>query len=51
MKELLKHIVQNHRDKLRSLAYMETFRQMIDRYDETQGFTQNPEALVETEAR
>lgn len=39
IKELVKHLVQNYRELLVSLSYVDTFRDLILRYDQTQGFT------------
>ncbi|KAI1811850.1 DUF625-domain-containing protein [Poronia punctata] len=39
IKELVKHMVENFRGKLHSLSYMELFRTLILRYDQTAGFT------------
>lgn len=39
VKELIKHLVENHRDKVASLAHMENFREILAKYDQTQGYT------------
>lgn len=39
IKELVKHLVQNYRERLVALSYVDTFRDLILRYDQTQGFT------------
>ncbi|KAI8635331.1 DUF625-domain-containing protein [Xylariaceae sp. FL1651] len=49
IKELVKHIVENYREKLQSLAYMELFRTLILRYDQTAGFTANMDYFLESE--
>lgn len=41
IKDLVKHLVENHRDKIQGLSYMETFRDLLLRYDQTQGYTTN----------
>ncbi|KAI1344975.1 DUF625-domain-containing protein [Xylariaceae sp. FL0016] len=41
IKELIKHVVENFRGKLQSLAYMDLFRTLIIKYDQTGGFTTN----------
>ncbi|KAK3318415.1 component of IIS longevity pathway SMK-1-domain-containing protein [Apodospora peruviana] len=40
-KELIKHIVENYREKLITLSYMDTFREILSRYDQTEGFSNN----------
>lgn len=49
IKELVKHMVENYREKLRSLSYMELFRTLILRYDQTAGFTANMDYFLENE--
>lgn len=39
IKDLIKHLVENYREKVMALAYMDTFREILNRYDQTQGFT------------
>ena len=39
MKELIKHLVENYREKIMALSYMDTFREILGRYDQTQGYT------------
>jgi protein phosphatase 4 regulatory subunit 3 len=39
VKDLVKHLVVNHREKLLSLSYMPTFRELLLRYDQTNGYT------------
>lgn len=36
VKDLVKYLVQNHREKLVSLSYLDTFRELILRYDQPQ---------------
>ncbi|KAI1125936.1 DUF625-domain-containing protein [Nemania abortiva] len=49
IKELVKHMVENYREKLQSLSYMELFRTLILRYDQTSGFTTNMDYFLESE--
>ncbi|RWA03438.1 hypothetical protein EKO27_g11667 [Xylaria grammica] len=49
IKELVKHLVENCREKLQSLSYMELFRTLIVRYDQTAGFTANMDYFMESE--
>ncbi|KAK5998710.1 hypothetical protein PT974_01092 [Cladobotryum mycophilum] len=49
LKELVKHLVANHRDRLVPLSYMPTIRELILRYDQTQGYTTNMEYFMEAE--
>lgn len=49
LKELVKHLVDNHRDTLVKLSYMPTFKEIIFRYDQTQGYTSNMDYFLETE--
>lgn len=39
IKDMIKHAVENYREKLEKLAYMPTFVDLMRKYDETQGFT------------
>jgi len=39
IKDLIKHMVENYREKIMALAYVDTFREIITRYDHTQGYT------------
>lgn len=39
IKDLVKHLVETHRDRLVSLSYLSTFRDLVLRYDQTQGYT------------
>lgn len=41
---LISHLVENYRDKLKDITYVQTFKTFIDRYDQTQGFTTLSEA-------
>ncbi|KAI1425436.1 component of IIS longevity pathway SMK-1-domain-containing protein [Xylaria sp. FL1777] len=47
IKELIKHLVENYREKLQGLSYMELFRTMIVRYDQTSGFTAEMDYFIE----
>ncbi|KAJ8106222.1 hypothetical protein ONZ43_g7137 [Nemania bipapillata] len=49
IKELVKHMVENYREKLQSLSYMELFRTLILRYDQTSGFTANMDFFLEAD--
>ncbi|KAI1185691.1 DUF625-domain-containing protein, partial [Nemania serpens] len=49
IKELVKYLVENCREKLQSLSYMELFNALILRYDQTSGFTANMEYFLESE--
>ncbi|KAK0718285.1 component of IIS longevity pathway SMK-1-domain-containing protein [Lasiosphaeria miniovina] len=39
IKELIKHVVENYREKVMALSYIDTFREILSRYDQSQGFT------------
>lgn len=47
IKDLVKYLVASHRESLASLSYMTTFRDLILRYDQTQGFTANMDFFLE----
>ncbi|KAI0200126.1 DUF625-domain-containing protein [Astrocystis sublimbata] len=49
IKDLVKHMVENYRGKVHCLSYMELFRTLILRYDQTSGFTANMECFMESE--
>ncbi|XWW93859.1 hypothetical protein V2A60_001798 [Cordyceps javanica] len=49
MKDLVKHLVETYRDRLAELSYMSTFRDIVLRYDQTQGFTTETEYFLESE--
>jgi protein phosphatase 4 regulatory subunit 3 len=49
IKELVKHLVKNHRERLEKLRYMDTFRDLIIRYDQSEGYTANMEYFLEQE--
>ncbi|KAM3447335.1 hypothetical protein MY3296_008805 [Beauveria thailandica] len=49
MKDLVKHLVETYRDRLAELSYMSTFRDIVLRYDQTQGFTTDVEYFLESE--
>ncbi|RDW61512.1 DUF625-domain-containing protein [Coleophoma crateriformis] len=42
---IISHLVENYRDILKDITYVETFKTFIDRYDQTQGFTTLSEAV------
>lgn len=45
MKDLLKHLVENYREKLTALSYIETFRELIRLNEQSRGFAANMENL------
>lgn len=47
--DLVKHLVVNHRAKLLSLSYMPTFRELLLRYDQTNGYTANMDYFLDNE--
>ncbi|KAJ3555019.1 hypothetical protein NPX13_g10453 [Xylaria arbuscula] len=47
IKELVKHMVENYREKLLCLSYMELFRTMLVRYDQSSGFTVDTDCFFE----
>lgn len=47
IKDLVKYLVENHRDKLLSLSYLMTFRDILLRYDQTQGYTANMDFFID----
>ncbi|CAJ2501518.1 Uu.00g043710.m01.CDS01 [Anthostomella pinea] len=49
IKDLVKHIVENYREKVQELAYLDLFRTLIIRYDQTGGFTANMDYFLEVE--
>ncbi|KAF4994438.1 hypothetical protein FGRMN_5768 [Fusarium graminum] len=49
VKDLIKHLVLNYREQLMSLSYMPTFRDLVLRYDQTQGYTSNVDYFMEAE--
>lgn len=49
VKDLVKHLVENFRERLLSLSYLSTFRDLILRYDQTQGYTANMDYFLDTE--
>jgi protein phosphatase-4 regulatory subunit 3 len=49
IKDLVKHLVENHRERLLSLSYLSTFRDLVLRYDQTQGYTANMDYFLDTE--
>lgn len=49
LKELIKHVVENYREKIAALSYMDTFDEILHRYDQTQGFTLNLDPYLESE--
>lgn len=49
IKELIKHLVENYRDKLEKLDRFELFRHILLRYDQTRGFTVSLDYFMEAE--
>ncbi|KAI0175901.1 DUF625-domain-containing protein [Hypoxylon sp. FL1284] len=49
IKELVKHVVENYRDKIESLAYLDLFRTLLIRYDQTGGFNANMDYYIEVD--
>ncbi|KAK4152515.1 hypothetical protein C8A00DRAFT_34816 [Chaetomidium leptoderma] len=49
IKELIKQMVENYREKVMALAYISTFHEILNRYDQTQGFTTNIDPYFESE--
>lgn len=49
IKEIVKHLVESHRDLLTQLSYIPTFKEIILRYDQTKGYTANMEYFLERE--
>ena len=41
IKDLIKHLVETCRDKVMALSYIDTFREILGRYDNSQGFSTN----------
>ncbi|KAI0136055.1 DUF625-domain-containing protein [Hypoxylon sp. NC0597] len=49
IKELVKHIVENYRDKVQELVYLDLFRTFLIRYDQTAGFSANMDYYIEVD--
>ncbi|CAH0015332.1 unnamed protein product [Clonostachys rhizophaga] len=49
VKDLVKYLVSNYREKLLGLGHMSTFRDLLLRYDQTQGYTVNIDCFLEAE--
>ncbi|OTA99580.1 hypothetical protein M426DRAFT_325049 [Hypoxylon sp. CI-4A] len=49
IKDLVKHIVENYRDKVQSLAYLDLFKTLIMRYDQTGGFTAGMDYYIDAD--
>jgi protein phosphatase-4 regulatory subunit 3 len=43
IKPLIRHLVENYREQMRSITYVDTFRTFVNRYDATQGFAPSAE--------
>jgi protein phosphatase-4 regulatory subunit 3 len=49
MKDFVKYLVLNHRDRLEELSYISSFHDLILRYDQTQGYTANMDFYLEAD--
>ncbi|CZT04636.1 related to pleiotropic drug resistance control protein PDR6 [Rhynchosporium graminicola] len=50
IKSIISHLVENYREKLTKITYVDTFNNYIIRYDQTQGFATNMEtSFLDTE--
>ncbi|KAK0391286.1 hypothetical protein NLU13_0787 [Sarocladium strictum] len=49
IKDFVKYLVVNHRDRLEELSYISTFHEIILRYDQTQGYTANMDFYLEAD--
>ncbi|TVY24469.1 Uncharacterized protein LHYA1_G007242 [Lachnellula hyalina] len=50
IKIIISHLVENYRDKMEDITYVDTFQNFILRYDQTQGFAPNLEtSFLDTE--
>ncbi|KAF4126560.1 protein phosphatase 4 regulatory subunit 3 [Geosmithia morbida] len=49
IKDLIKYLVENHREQMIQVSYMSTFCDMVTRYDETGGYTSNVDYFLETD--
>lgn len=50
VKALVNHLVENYREKLKDIAYVDTFSSLIVKYDQMQGYSNNMEAsFIDTE--
>ncbi len=50
IKDLVKHLIDKYRDKIEALSYLETFRDLLMRGDQPQGYANNMETyFLETE--
>ncbi|KHN97067.1 suppressor of Mek1 [Metarhizium album ARSEF 1941] len=47
LKALMKYLVANHRELMTSLSYLATFKDIIQRYDQTQGYTASMDYFLE----
>ncbi|KAI9852579.1 MAG: Platinum sensitivity protein [Thelocarpon superellum] len=43
IKALLPHIVENYREKIKDITYVDTFQELVLRYDQMQGYNSQPE--------
>lgn len=49
MKDLVKFLVNNYREKLVGLSYLSTFRDLVLRFDQTRGYTANMDYFLDGE--
>ncbi|KAF7560516.1 hypothetical protein G7046_g3632 [Stylonectria norvegica] len=49
LRDLIKHIVSNFRERVLALTYMPTFRDIVMRYDQTAGYTSNMDYFLDGE--
>ncbi|KAI2618876.1 DUF625-domain-containing protein [Hypoxylon sp. NC1633] len=49
IKELVKHLVENYREKVQNLAYLDLFKTLAIRYDQAGGFTANMDYFIEAD--
>lgn len=49
IKDLVKHLVATRRETLLSLSYMQTFHDLLLRYDQTKGYTANMDYFLDNE--
>ncbi|KAI1105281.1 DUF625-domain-containing protein [Jackrogersella minutella] len=49
IKELVKHIVENYRDRVQALDYLDLFKTLLLRYDQTGGFSVNMDYFIEVD--
>ena len=47
LKDVIKHMVENYREQLINLSYLPPFGDLINRYDDTEGFTKEEDSTME----